>query len=87
MEASKIGVAAKDGVVTLTGSVASYADKVTAERVAKRVYGVKGVANDIEIKLLGSAERNDTDLAAAALTALKWDASVPTVRSLVRWLI
>lgn len=80
VEASKIGVAAKNGVVTLTGSVNSYADKVTAERIAKRVYGVKAVANDLEIKLLGSAERNDSDIAAAALNALRWDASVPDDR-------
>lgn len=63
IDASKIGVAAKDGVVTLTAYVSSYADKMTAERVAKRVYGVKAVANDIEVKLLGGAERTDTDIA------------------------
>jgi len=80
VDAAKIGVAAKDGVVTLTGSVMSYADKMTAERVTKRVYGVKAVANDIEIKLLGSTERNDSDIAAAAVNALRWDASVPDDR-------
>jgi osmotically-inducible protein OsmY len=80
VDASKIGVAAKDGVVTLTGSVNRYIDKMTAERVAKRVYGVKAVANDIEIKLLGSAERSDTDIATAAVNALRWDASVPDDR-------
>ena len=80
VDAAKIGVAAKDGVVTLTGSVMSYADKMTAERVAKRLYGVKAVANDIEIKLLGSTERNDSDIAAAAVNALTWDASVPDDR-------
>jgi osmotically-inducible protein OsmY len=77
VDASKIGVAAKDGVVTLTGTVLSYADKTTAERVAKRVYGVKAVASDIEIKLSGSTERTDTDIAAAAVNALMWDTSVP----------
>jgi len=80
IDASKIGVAAKDGVVTLTGYVSSYADKMTTERVAKRVYGVKAVANDIEVKLLGGAERTDTDIATAAVSALKWDASVPDDR-------
>ncbi len=53
IDASKIGIAAKDGIVTLTGFVLSYTDKMIAERVVKRVYGVKGVANDIEVKLLG----------------------------------
>jgi osmotically-inducible protein OsmY len=80
VDASKIGVAADEGVVTLTGSVNRYIDKMTAERVAKRVYGVKAVANDIEIKLLGSAERSDTDIATAAVNALRWDASVPDDR-------
>jgi osmotically-inducible protein OsmY len=77
IDASKIGVTAKDGVATLTGSVASYAGKMTAERVTKRVYGVKAVANDIEVKIPGSSQRNDSDIAAAALSALKWDTTVP----------
>lgn len=80
VDASKIGVAANDGVVTLTGSVNRYIDKMTAERVAKRIYGVRAVANDIEIKILGSAERNDSDIAAAAVNALSWDSSVPDDR-------
>ena len=80
IEASKIGVTAKDGVVTLTGSVASYADKTTAERVAKRVYGVKAVANDVEVKIPGSSQRGDTDIATAALNALKWDTTIPEDR-------
>lgn len=80
VDASKIGVTADEGVVTLTGSVNRYIDKMTAERVAKRLYGVKAVANDIEIKLVGSAERNDTDIATAAVNALRWDVSVPDDR-------
>jgi len=80
IEASQIGVAAKDGVVALTGSVASYADKMTAERMVKRVYGVKAVADDIEVKIPGSSQRGDADIAAAALNALKWDTTVPEDR-------
>lgn len=78
--ASQIGVMAKDSVVTLTGSVPSYAEKLAAERVAKRFYGVRAVANDIEVKILGVCKRNDTDIAAAALAALQWDNSVPDER-------
>jgi osmotically-inducible protein OsmY len=78
VDASKIGVTAKDGVVTLTGSVSRYADKMTAERVAKRIFGVKGLANDIEVKVVGSLQRNDSDIAAAAVNALKWHANVPS---------
>jgi len=86
VDASKIGVAAKDGVVTLIGSVVSYADRMTAERVAKRVYGVKAVANDIEVKVVGLAERTDSDIANAAVNSLKWDVSVPDdrIKTIVR---
>jgi osmotically-inducible protein OsmY len=77
IDASKIGVTANDGVVTLTGTVNRYVDKMTAERVAKRIFGVKALANDIDVKMLGSAERNDSDIAAAAVNALKWDVNVP----------
>jgi osmotically-inducible protein OsmY len=80
IDASKIGVTAKDGVVTLTGSAASYADKMTAERVAKRVYGVKAVADDVQVRIPGSSQRGDADIAAAALNALKWDTTVPEDR-------
>jgi osmotically-inducible protein OsmY len=67
-------------VVTLTGSVATYAEKMTAEQVTKRVYAVKAVANDIEVKMPGISQRTDADIAAAALSALKWDAAVPDDR-------
>jgi len=80
IEASQIGVTAKDGMVALTGSVASYADKTTAERVIKRLYGVKAVANDIDVRIPGISQRNDADIATAALNALKWDTSVPEER-------
>ena len=59
VNAAHIGVAAKDGVVTLSGHVPSFAEKSAAERATKRVYGVKAVAEELEIKLPGSAERTD----------------------------
>jgi osmotically-inducible protein OsmY len=78
LDASHIGVAAtQPGVVTLTGMVAAYAEKVTAERAAKRVAGVRAVANDIEVRPVGSMKRTDTDLAQAVLRALEWDIAVP----------
>ncbi len=80
INASQIGVTAQDGVVTLTGAVDSYAAKMRAERVAKRVFGVKAVANDVEVKIPGSSQRSDADIAAAALNALKWDTTVPEDR-------
>jgi len=74
---NEIGVAVKDGVVTLTGSVDNYTKKWAAENAAHRVHGVKAVANDLEVRLPSSAERTDTDIAAAATRALEWDACVP----------
>jgi osmotically-inducible protein OsmY len=77
VNAAHIGVAVTDGIVTLTGHVPSYAEKYAAERAAKRVYGVKAVADELDVKLPGSAERTDEDIAAACVNALKADYAVP----------
>jgi osmotically-inducible protein OsmY len=74
-DASEIGVAAKNSVVTLTGLVDSYAAKLAAERAAKRVRGVRAVANDIQVRL--RLERTDSDIAADASRALELRATVP----------
>src|SRR5438270_639320 len=77
VNASHIGVPVKDGVVTLTGHVESFAEKYAAERAAKRVYAVKAVANELDVKLPGSSQRTDEDIAMAAVNALKTNVSVP----------
>src|SRR5216684_9217026 len=77
VQPNEIGVVVKDGIVTLTGWVDSYLKKMAAQEAAHRVRGVKAVANDIEVRLPGFAERTDTDLAAAVLNALRWDAAIP----------
>ena len=77
IQPNEIGVAVKDGIVTLTGTVESYTKKYAAEEAAHRVHGVKAVANDIEVRLFSTAERSDADIAAAAVRALEWDAFVP----------
>src|SRR4051812_24733481 len=77
VDASNIGVTVKDGVVTLYGHVSSYAEKYAAEKAAKRVYGVRALANDIEVRLPDSSKRTDTDIAKAAVEALKSDILVP----------
>jgi osmotically-inducible protein OsmY len=77
VQPNEIGVAVKDGVVTLTGWVDSYKKKWAAEEAAHRVRGVKAVANDIEVRLPGSSERTDSDIAEASARALAWDALVP----------
>ncbi|MDQ7958666.1 MAG: BON domain-containing protein [Rhodocyclaceae bacterium] len=74
VQAPEIGVAVKDGVVTLTGWVDSYTKRWAAEDAAHRVRGVKAVANDIEVRLGTGGERPDTEIAAAAARALEWDA-------------
>jgi osmotically-inducible protein OsmY len=78
IDARNIAVTAKNGVVTLTGEVPSFSEKWHAENIAKRVADVAGVANDIEIKLLG--DRTDTDIAQAATLAIQLDSRVPSDR-------
>jgi len=80
IDARTIGVAIEDGIVALTGHVATYADKTNAEKVVKRVHGVIGVANDVEVKLSFNAERDDVDIARSAINALEWNVSVPKNR-------
>jgi len=77
VNAAHIGVSVKDGVVTLSGHVPSYAEKYGAELAAKRVYGVKAVANELEVKLPGSSKRSDEDIAVAAVKALQSNLLVP----------
>ena len=71
-----IGVAVTDGAVTLTGHASTYAEKLAASRAAQRVYGVKAVANELQVKLSGSP-RDDSDIAAAIAHVLEWNVQVP----------
>src|SRR5208283_1958764 len=77
MNATDIGATVKDGVVTLEGTVDSFAEKWAAVNAIKRLPGVKALAVDLKVKLPGSSERTDTDIARAAQSALKWDVLVP----------
>ena len=72
-----VGVSVKNGIVTLSGFVDSYAEKFAAERAAGRVSGVRAIAEDLEVHLPTSRERNDPDIAKAAASALEWDIEVP----------
>ena len=72
-----IGVAANTGVVSLTGHVISFAEKYAAEKATKRVYGVKAVANELDIRLHNGAMRSDEQIAQACLAALKNHSLVP----------
>ena len=75
VDASAIGVAAKDAMVTLTGYIDSYSGKLAAERAAKRVRGVRAVANDIDVRL--KLDRTDADIAADVVRALRLRSTVP----------
>ena len=77
VNAAAIGVTVKNGVVTLTGTVSYYGEKWAAERAIKRVSGVTAVAEELKVQPTGSAKRTDTDIAAAAVQALKWRLWVP----------
>jgi len=80
VNATDIGVTVKGGVVTLEGTVDSFPEKWAAEKAARRVPSVKGLAIDLDVKLPGFSERSDADIARAAETALDWDVSVPRDR-------
>lgn len=75
VDASAIGVSAREGAVALTGTIHTYAGKIAAERAAKRVHGVRAVANDIEVTL--ALGRTDADIAADAATMLRLHNEVP----------
>jgi osmotically-inducible protein OsmY len=81
---TEIGVAAKDGVVTLSGYVDSFMQKLTAEKAAKRVRGVRGVAEEIEVRIPTSTKRTDAEIARAAVNALEWNVRVPADKILVK---
>ncbi|CAN5427793.1 BON domain-containing protein [soil metagenome] len=77
VDSAHIGVTAEQGIVTLSGQVRTYMEKSAAERATERVRGVKGVAEKLEIKFGTGNHHNDTEIAQAAITALKWNDLVP----------
>ncbi|TYB79499.1 BON domain-containing protein [Bizionia myxarmorum] len=77
IDETQIGVVVKDGIVTLSGTVDSYVKKREAENAAKSVLGVKAVAEDIQVRYSSGQKKSDTEIAAAAVNALKWNISVP----------
>jgi osmotically-inducible protein OsmY len=77
VDTTDIGVTVEKGVVTLRGDVKTYAERATAERVTLGVYGVKAVANDINVRIGSGLERNDSEIALAAVNALTWNSRVP----------
>jgi len=84
IKAAEIGVGVANGVVTLSGYVDSYSKKWAAERAAARVFGVRGVAEKLEVRLPGSLKRSDEDIVRAASDALEWNVQVPQDRVKVK---
>ena len=78
INAAQIGVAVENGAVSLTGVVDTYAEKWAAEDAAKRVSGVRSVAQDLTVRILGEHQHSDAEIAEAALNAMKWDVWVPS---------
>ena len=84
VNAAHIGVTANHGVVTLTVFVRSYAEKTMAERAARRVKGVKAIAEEIEVRLPSDRKRADDEIAARAIEILKWQVGLPAERIRVK---
>ncbi len=77
IDAANIGVAAENGVVTLSGYVTDYAQKTSAERAAWRVKGVKAIAQEIEVRLPGDKKQNDDEIAQRILSIMAWNTVIP----------
>jgi len=75
--AANIGVAVESGIVTLSGHVSSYSQKEAAERVVRRASGVRGIAQELEVRLLGAYRTDDDDIARRAANMLDWNVSLP----------
>lgn len=83
VNAAQIGVAVKNGILTLSGYVESYGEKYAAELAAKRVAGVQAVTNALEVNLPSGSKRTDEDIAAACVNALKGSVEVPAGQVMV----
>ncbi|MBA4178002.1 MAG: OsmY domain-containing protein [Leptothrix sp. (in: Bacteria)] len=84
VNAAHVGVAVKDSIVTLSGHIDTYAEKYAIERAARRVHGVLGVAIELDVKLDPSHRRSDSEIAAAAEAAFRWNTLIPHDRILLR---
>lgn len=77
LNSAQIGVAVKNGIVTLSGQVDAYSKKVLAEKTAKKVAGVKAIAEDIQVGISPAYKKSDTEIAEAVVNALKWHTMIP----------
>jgi osmotically-inducible protein OsmY len=77
VNSANIGVAVHDGVVTLSGHVGSYTEKVSAEKIVRRVKGVRAIAQEIDVRYPADPKLSDDDIAARALNIIKWNTQLP----------
>lgn len=77
VDSSGIAVTVRDGIVALTGFVGSFAEKLAAQKAVRRIAGVKAVADDLEVRLAPPLVRDDSAIAEAAVSALRWNVNVP----------
>jgi osmotically-inducible protein OsmY len=77
LNAAKVGVTVHDGVVTLKGAMPTLYQKMQAERATSRLFGVRAVANDIDVRLDHGARRDDSAIAEAAANSIMWNTAVP----------
>jgi osmotically-inducible protein OsmY len=77
LDASEIGVAVKNGIVTLSGIVDSYSKKIVAEKVAKKIAGVRALAVEIQVGLSPNYRKTDTEIAEGVANALRWHTMIP----------
>lgn len=84
LNAAEIGVAVKNGIVTLSGIVDTYSKKIAAEDAAKKIAGVKAVAEDIQVGMSPNFKKTDAEIADAVVFALRWHASIPNEKIKVK---
>lgn len=77
IDSADIGVAVDDGVVTLTGHVRSFSDKLTATRIVENIRGVRAIADELEVRPVGTHVTADDEIAKRVVSTLKWSTSVP----------
>jgi osmotically-inducible protein OsmY len=77
LDASEIGVAVKNGIVTLSGIVDSYSKKIVAEKVAKKIAGVRALAVDMQVGLSPNYRKTDSEIAEGVANALRWHTMIP----------
>lgn len=75
-----IGVMVENGIVTLTGHVSTFAQKLAAEETVQRVKGVRGIAQEIEVRMAADKQQADDQIAARALSIIAWDSTIPDGR-------